>query len=255
MGVAMNEITSPQSASMILLVLAFLFASLALFLGFAGKGGRRVRRMSWSATGCCLAIVLAKAWLFEPFYVPSASMAPAILEGDVLIVQKYPYRLSWPVGEQTMFRTGNPQRSDVVIFSLVKSPDVRYVKRVIGMPGDDVVFLDGTWYVNAKSLGKEAEGVFKDIRGSQEAVGLGVSKEVLAGRRYRVLEGPSKPSVQHWKVPEGHLFVLGDNRGMSLDSRDFGFVQQDRVLGRASRVMVNIKGMDRWFRLLFETSN
>lgn len=237
---------------MLLLILAFLFAALALFLGFAGRGGQRARRMSWSAAGCCLVIVLVKAWLFEPFYVPSASMAPAILEGDVLIVQKYPYRLSWPIGDEPMLSTGKPQRSDVVVFSLVESPDIRYVKRVIGLPGDDVVFLDNAWYVNARPLGMEADGVFDDLRGSREAVGLPVSSEVLAGRGYRVLEDSSKAFVHHWKVPEGHLFVLGDNRGMSLDSRGFGFVPKERVLGRASRVMANMKGMDRWFLQLSE---
>lgn len=248
MGGTVNEAWSPESMEWVLLLLGALFAVMALLLTFGGRGGERSKRLSWLACACCFSLLLARAWVLEPFYVPTPSMAPTLLEGDLLLVQKYPYRLSWPIGDEQMVKVGQPQRGDVVVFTLPSDPSTRYVKRVLGVPGDDVVLLDGVWHVNGKSLEPTPRESFGDIRGGKDTVGRSVFSETLAGRRYETIAAsPSQPHAMHWKVPDGHVFVLGDNRGMSLDSRDFGMVRDELVVGRVGRLLVNLKGLDRWF--------
>lgn len=234
----------PLEALLLVLAAAAALAWLALW---RGHGGVRVRRMARTACVLCVGLLLARAWLVEPFFVPSASMAPTLLEGDLILVQKFPYRLAWPVGEQPMWVTGSPARGEVVVFSLPQDRRVRYVKRVIGLPGDEVALVGGQWLVNGRALAGERSGRFHDVRGGQRAQGWEQARQSLAGQGFSVIVPPvQEPSVAHWTVPEGHVFVLGDNRGDSQDSRAFGFVPMPLILGRVGRVVMNLRGHDRF---------
>lgn len=239
----------PATLEAMLLLMAAGFGLLWLLLLKAKKGADRSRRMVFTAFLCLLGLLFGRAWFIEPFFVPSASMVPTLHVGDMLLVQKFPYRLTWPITGSTAVRVGAPKRGEVVVFSLAQDPDVRYVKRVVGLPGDQVVHWQGQWFVNGKRLDHQESGQFEGIAQGPELDGKKAFKETLAGHTYVVMEDRAA-NAEHWEVPSGRLFVLGDNRGMSKDSREFGFVEEDRVLGRVARVMWNTQQPGLWAQAL-----
>ena len=244
----MTQWWMPLSVETVLLALAAGAALVWLAL-WRIRGGARARRMAWAGCAICMGLLLARAWLVEPFFVPSASMAPTLLEGDLLLVQKFPYRLAWPIGEQPMWHTGNPRRGEVVVFTLPSDPDVRYVKRVIGVPGDEVAWIAGHWFVNGRQLPQAPGAAFHDDRGGARAQGWTVARQSLAGQGFSIIVPPAPDRfAAHWVVPDDHVFVLGDNRGDSHDSRAFGFVPESLILGRAGRLVFNLRHHDRFGR-------
>ena len=245
METAVADVWAPATLEALLLVMAGGCGILWLALTQWKRGAQRARRLVFMAFVCLLALVFARTWFLEPFHVPSASMVPTIHVGDLLLVQKYAYRVVLPVTGQTLMETGKPQRGDIVVFTLESEPDIRYVKRVLGVGGDEVVRLGHQWFVNGKELPQSPSGIFEGTGQGPELEGVAAFSESLAGRDYYVMADVAT-DVEHWRVPEGQLFALGDNRGMSRDSRDFGFVHQDRLIGRVGRVLVNMRTFDQW---------
>lgn len=240
----------PTSLEGMLAALAGLCAVAWVGLRWASPGLARVRRMCAMSIGLIGLLLVTRSWFVEPFFVPSASMVPTLEVGDVLLVQKFPYRLIWPVTDTTLRRVASPSRGDVIVFWLPNRPNTRYAKRVIGLPGDDVLAVGERWWVNGEPLVHTPSGRITDTRSGEGLLGRARLEERLAGRRYATVEDrPSlqRPHARHWRVPAGQLFVLGDNRGMSRDSRDFGFVDEDRLVGRVGRVLFNTRRLDRWF--------
>lgn len=248
MDTSVNTVWVPAALEALLLGLALLAALVSVVLRKTHRGSARLRRLVAMAGGATLVVLLGRSWFIEPVHVPSASMVPTLLVGDFLLVQRFPYRLSWPVSGKQMIATGQPARGDIVVFSLPDRPDFRMVKRVVGVAGDEVVSLPGAWYVNGKRLEQTPLAPYEDPRSGPESVGRTVLKESLAGRMFGTLKGTAPEPARFWKVPEGQVFVLGDNRGLSKDSRDFGFVDQRRITGRVARVLFNATGWDRWAR-------
>ncbi len=236
----------PATLEALLLILAGLSAVVWLLLIRVKSGAVRARRLLAMSCAATLCMLLGRTWFVEPFHVPSASMVPTLLVGDFLLVQNFPYQLSWPISGNRLVKTGDPVRGDVVVFTLADRPDFRLVKRVIGLPGDEVVQANGRWFVNGKELAEATLGTYEDPRSGPDSLGRPIRQETLAGRRFNVLQGGPLETAHYWKVPEGKLFVMGDNRGLSRDSRDFGFVERGRVVGRVARVLFNATGWDRW---------
>lgn len=238
---------SPETLETLLLVLA-LFFFFTWGLEVVLKHRSRWRRSSLIGGLLAAGLLLSRVWFVEPFTVPTASMVPTILVGDLVLVQKFPYRLEWPVTESTMVETGAMRRGDIVVFKLEGNPRIRYVKRLIGLPGDEVVSMGDRWFVNGRPLFLGPDAVYTDPRSGKDSTDRKSDREYLDGHTYRVLDDvpASQLASRRWVVPRGHIFVLGDNRGISKDGRSFGFVEQSRVLGRACRVLVNFKGWDRW---------
>jgi signal peptidase I len=180
--------------------------------------------------------------------IPSGSMRPTLLEGDVVFVNRLAYDLKLPLTDVSLLRTGEPQRGDIVTFH---SPvdGVRLIKRVVALPGDRVAMQGGVLFVN----GQEAH--YENLAADVEALAPGVSvralraTESLLGRPHAVqyLEGvSSRRSFEPQRVPEGQYFMLGDNRDNSADSRVIGCVARERLIGRAVRVLVSADITDRW---------
>ena len=246
MDAPISSFWMPATLEALLLALAGISGVLWLVLMRVKKGAVRARRLLAMACAATLCMLLGRSWFIEPFHVPSASMVPTLLVGDFLIVQKFPYQLVWPISGRALLKTGDPQRGDVVVFTLPDRPDFRMVKRVIGVPGDEVVSMAGHWYVNGKRLSQSEQGLYQDQRSGPDSLDRRVRQETLAGRSFATLEGdPAEPS-RHWTVPSDQLLVLGDNRGLSRDGREFGFVGQERVTGRVVRVLFNASKWDRW---------
>ncbi|MBL8389042.1 MAG: signal peptidase I [Hydrogenophaga sp.] len=180
--------------------------------------------------------------------VPSGSMRPTILEGDVVLVNRVAYDLKLPLTDVSLVRLGEPQRGDIITFSS-PADGTRLIKRVMALPGDVVAMDNEVLSVN----GQVAR--YDRLQPAEEMLTPGVSvralraTESVQGTEHAVqfLEGANgRHSFAAITVPEGHYFVLGDNRDNSADSRYIGFVPREKLIGRAMRVLVSADITDRW---------
>jgi signal peptidase I len=185
-----------------------------------------------------LLVLLFRSFLFEPFKIPSSSMMPTLLIGDFILVNKFAYGIRLPVTNTKLIDVGEPERGDVVVFRYPEDPRVDYIKRVVGLPGDVISYRNKTVYINDREVPQELVGRFVgegrgvDMTGAEERI------ERLPGAEHHILQRPGtfmRPFGEaRWEVPEGHYFVLGDNRDNSEDSRFWGFVPEENLVGRAS---------------------
>ncbi len=197
--------------------------------------------------------LIVRTFLFQPFNIPSGSMMPTLLIGDYLFVSKYAYgysRYSLPFGPDLFsgrIWASEPERGDVVVFKLPRDPSTDYIKRVIGLPGDEIQVKEGILYINSQAVPREKtdDYVSVDDRGRETRVDRYV--EILPnGVSYDVLElgdngyGDNTPV---YKVPAGHFFMMGDNRDNSTDSRflsHVGYVPFENFVGRAEVIYFSI---------------
>jgi signal peptidase I len=208
-----------------------------------------------------LAVFVLRSFLFEPFKIPSGSMIPTLLIGDLILVNKFTYGLRLPVVNTKLTQGTPPQRGDVMVFRYPPRPSLDYIKRVIAVPGDDVAYLNKVLTLNGQPVPKTALPEFLDedvMRYSKQF------QEVLGEKQYRILNDDERPafipgaedfpfkqncrySVEGvaCKVPPGHYFVMGDNRDNSLDSRYWGFVPDRNIVGRAFFVWMNFGNIKR----------
>jgi signal peptidase I len=201
-----------------------------------------------------LAITLFRSFVFEPFQIPSGSMKPNLLVGDFILVQKFTYGIKDPVTRTKLVEIGSPQRGDVAVFKYPEDPMIDYIKRIVGLPGDRIVYRDKTLFIKphcesepnicdkyqkvSKSLISKGDFMF----GYQPLERL---KEDLLGLEHDLLINPTRTPNQNqyfeqsgtpmneWVVPEGHYFAMGDNRDNSTDSRYWGFVPEENFVGKA----------------------
>ncbi len=197
-----------------------------------------------------LAVLFIRSFLFEPFRIPSSSMVPTLLIGDFIFVNKFNYGLRLPVLNTKILDVGDPKRGDVVVFRLPSEPSVNYIKRLVGLPGDTVKYVNGRLFINEKPIDIEAVGPYAGD--GQENASL--FREQLGSGWHELLHMPGRPSRQGtFIVPAGHFFMMGDNRDNSRDSRysGVGFIPDKLIVGRAVRIWMNweIPKMPRWNRI------
>jgi signal peptidase I len=199
-----------------------------------------------------LLVLLLRSFLFEPFRIPSASMMPTLLEGDFIFVNKYTYGLRLPVLNSKIVEIGEPERGDVVVFRLPSEPSVNYIKRVVGLPGD-VVEYDP----REKRIAINGERVDIELVGEHfDRIQYDVGREMLGEHDHEVMLARHSQSLGgRYVVPEGHYFMMGDNRDNSKDSRYEGveFIPEDHLVGRAVRIWLSWRapseGGPRWSRI------
>lgn len=186
-----------------------------------------------------LAALFALRWsVIEPYVVPTGSMEPTLKTGDRLYALKCAYDLRIPMTDKILFRTGTVKRGDVILFQAPRTPEITYVKRAIGLPGDKIAFRDGVLYINGEEVKKTVTNnrdVMYDIEMKQEKT---LFIEQLGDvKHYVILRteyfDPSLRFMDEIQVPEGHLFAVGDNRDNSHDSRAWGFVPMENLKGKA----------------------
>ena len=187
-----------------------------------------------------LAVLLLRSFLVEPFRIPSGSMMPTLLVGDFILVNKYAYGIRLPVMNRKVMELGEPGRGDVVVFRFPKDPRVDYIKRVVGVPGDHVVYRDKTLYINDQKIAQIPEGSYIGVGSGLSMSGADVRREALDNVKHDILVVPRMRGVEtDTVVPEGHYFVMGDNRDNSNDSRYWGFVPDENLVGRAFMIWMN----------------
>jgi len=184
-----------------------------------------------------LAIVLVlRSFLFEPFQIPSGSMIPTLAVGDFILVNKFTYGIRLPVVGTKIVDIAEPKNGEVMVF-IPPHQDVYFIKRVVGIPGDTVRYQDKTLYINGKRQNQTFVAQIPPVnpRVLQYREKLGNVEHVIQRNPYR------ETSVDEWVIPEGHYFMMGDNRDQSSDSRYWGLVSEHNIVGRAVAIWLHKK--------------
>ncbi|MDD3609670.1 MAG: signal peptidase I [Halothiobacillaceae bacterium] len=181
-----------------------------------------------------LVVLLLRSFVAEPFRIPSGSMMPTLQVGDFILVNKFSYGLKLPVTDTLILPLGKPQHGDIVVFRYPQDPRVDFIKRVIGLPGDRVRYQDKMLYINGQPVPQQSLGIYGGDGDARRHVGASLIEENLDGIRHEILVESGAPMRSgEWVVPEGHYFVMGDNRDNSNDSRFWGFVPERNLVGKA----------------------
>ncbi len=182
-------------------------------------------------------VFFLRSFLVEPFQIPSGSMIPTLEVGDFILVNKFAYGVRAPVLNNEIIPIGKPQRGDVMVFFPPHAPEIYYIKRVIGVPGDHISYNNHVLTLNGKVI---EEKLVAELPAG--APGLRMVTETIDGKEFTTYKhlNPSRLSIQgSWVVPEGHYFMMGDNRDNSLDSREWGMVSEDAIVGKAFAVWMH----------------
>ena len=209
-----------------------------------------------------LFVFLFRSFFIEPFRIPSGSMMPTLLSGDFIAVTKWSYGIRDPLTNKTLIETGKPERGDVVVFKYPEDTNVDYIKRVVGIPGDEVIYRNKKIYLRKactadrcdSPVGLEVEEIGTY---SEESFGFAENyilfKEKLGKANHEAMINPRAPeflqyyyrqpgsTLGSWVVPEGHYFVMGDNRDNSRDSRFWGFVPEEYLIGKTVGIWLSLE--------------
>ncbi|HWS11191.1 MAG TPA: signal peptidase I [Rhodocyclaceae bacterium] len=208
-----------------------------------------------------LIVFVLRSFVVEPFKIPSGSMIPTLVVGDFILVNKYVYGIRLPIINRKIIELGQPQRGDVMVFRYPEDPSVDYIKRVVGLPGDTVSYQNKRLKINGVEvpLRKAGDYLHKDrlYYTPQYVEQLGKVEHSI------LIEPEAPPFVPHsmqfplkdkchynseglaCEVPAGHYFVMGDNRDASSDSRVWGFVPDQNIVGRAFLIWFNFSDLTR----------
>ena len=187
-----------------------------------------------------LIVLVLRSFIVEPFRIPSNSMMPTLLTGDFILVNKFNYGIRLPVIDTKIVDVGLPERGDVVVFRFPEDPSTPFIKRVVGVPGDRIAYYDKVLYVNDKPMEQRLIGRYVGVGSGAVMSGASLRWEQLPDVEHHILVQPEAHTVQGTAVvPEGHYFVLGDNRDNSRDSRYWGTVSEELLIGEAFRIWMN----------------
>jgi signal peptidase I len=212
-----------------------------------------------------LVVFLLRSFLFEPFKIPSGSMMPTLLVGDLILVNKFHYGVRLPVVNKKIIANHDPERGDVMVFRYPRDPSTDYIKRVVGVPGDEVVFRNQQLFINGQQVAvealpppgfydEEARRYSPEFKEKLGAVEHGILINPQTTPFFGNQEGNQFPFRENCrysaegvacKVPPGHYFMMGDNRDNSLDSRYWGFVPDENIVGKAFFVWMNFGDLKR----------
>jgi signal peptidase I len=208
-----------------------------------------------------LIVFVLRSFLFEPFKIPSGSMIPTLLVGDFILVNKFTYGVRLPVINKKIIDMNSPQRGDVMVFRYPEDPSLDYIKRVVGVPGDTVSYQNKRLTINGKAVPTQKIGDYlhpERLYYSEQIL------EKIGDFEHRALNDTDAPAFipdaarfphrenctynaagVSCKVPAGHYFMMGDNRDNSRDSRAWGFVPEENIVGKAFFIWLNFSDFSR----------
>ncbi|KOR28121.1 hypothetical protein TI05_17540 [Achromatium sp. WMS3] len=234
----------------------------ALYIAISSKRRKRKEHIiveyARSFFPVIFAVLILRSFLAEPFRIPSGSMLPTLLVGDFILVNKYAYGLRLPVSHQKIFEVDSPKRGDVIVFRYPENPRLDYIKRVIGVPGDQISYQNKTLHINGQKVQLVPLGVYNGMGSSREPGTLRFT-ENLTGVQHNILINFNAPDLMpncvmpNGRIPAKHYFVMGDNRDNSNDSRCWGLVPEANLVGQAILIWMNFdwasKSVVAWQRI------
>lgn len=181
-----------------------------------------------------LVVFLLRSFVVEPFRIPSGSMLPSLLIGDFILVNKFKYGIRMPILNLKLFDINTPQRGDVMVFRYPHNPSINYIKRVVGLSGDHIVYENKTLTVNGNLVNQKENGEYVLSDDGQRSISTRRQIEHLGDIDHAILHDQrvDQPRME-FDVPAGQYFVMGDNRDHSNDSRYWGYVDDGLVVGKA----------------------
>jgi signal peptidase I len=200
-----------------------------------------------------LLVLVLRSFLFEPYRIPSGSDEPTLLIGDFIVANKFAYGVRLPVTHNKIIDSGDPKIGDIALFRYPVDPSQNFIKRVIGIPGDHISYINKVLYINGKEASQKYLGVATDKDEAGQEWPVTMLSENLNGVQHNIYVRPDVP-VQDFSltVPPGEYFMMGDNRDNSNDSRYWGFVPEANLIGKAFAVLFSWNadhGSARWSRM------
>ncbi len=192
-----------------------------------------------------IAVLIIRSFIVQPYRVPTGSLEPTVMPGDLILVNQYEYGFHLPVWHTEIMKVSKPKRGQIVLFRWPVNPGITFVKRLVGMPGDHISYVNKVLTIN----GKEAKQTFVKNTEDREFPGQHIAvkeyREDLKGVEHNIWRRADMPgkNFKDLVVPPGHYFMMGDNRDGSDDSRGWGFVPKDALIGRAMWTMINLKNV------------
>ncbi|MCB1827510.1 MAG: signal peptidase I, partial [Coxiellaceae bacterium] len=216
----------------------------------AGAKPTKLVEYSRSFFPALLAVWIIRSFLIQPYRVPTGSLEPTVMPGDFIAVQQYAYGLRVPVIRQKIVAIGEPKRGDVVLFFWPVNEGVRFVKRVVGVPGDHVEYRDKKLTINGVEIKQTPQGDAMSEEPGQAPTFVKKFQEDLLGVKHTIYIRPDRPAraAIDVTIPEGYYFMMGDNRDDSDDSRYWGLVPEKNLIGKAFGVWMSWDSNKHWPR-------
>jgi signal peptidase I len=201
-----------------------------------------------------LLVFLLRSFLYEPFRIPTGSLKPTLQVGDFILVNKFDYGIRLPVTHKRIYGSGRPHRGDIMVFRYPEDPSIDFIKRVIGVPGDRIDYINKILYVNGQPTLQRFVKNTTDITDEEMPVDVVEKQENFLGIKHDIYQIQDYPAVdiKAIVVPPDMYFVMGDNRDMSRDSRYWGFVPDDNIIGKADAIWMSWDSHEhtvRWKRI------
>ncbi|HVV67880.1 MAG TPA: signal peptidase I [Gammaproteobacteria bacterium] len=206
-----------------------------------------------------LLVWVIRSFLIQPYRVPTGSLQPTVAPGDFLVVNQFAYGLRFPVGNTKIVPIAEPKRGDIVLFYAPPDPSIVFVKRLVGLPGDHIQYKDKVLYINGKAMPQQfvSEAVDDEPAGinPEEHIPVALKTENLMGVKHSIYVRPIDEGLTQdvdVVVPPGNYFMMGDNRDNSDDSRTWGFVPEQNLIGKAFGIWMSWDAINhrvRWNRI------